>query len=349
MNLVPRRREAHGAVTRDRYSSDPQAYNDFMAGLRESVADEPERLRIAANHLARAVERDPSFALAHAALSFVSINMYFQFDTQRVWLQQAEDHCRIALALDPTLPEAHLARAWILWSPAKGFQHAEAIAALEQVLAAQPNTERAHNRMATICQHIGRLEEARIAHERSLRCNPRTRTGNLEYYYIFSGDFVRAESATEAWYRERPRNWGALLARIIPPVLSGDVELAQQRISHALTQLPDEPWLITFQGIVCAQRGQVDEALRSVHRALESPQSFGHTHHTHYNIASIYALLGDSTKAMAWLERSADAGFPCWPFFLIDPNLERLRTEPAFTQLIATLERTYTAIPIARL
>ena len=89
-----------------------------------------------------------------------------------MWLQQAEDHCRLALTIDPALPEGHLARAWILWSPAKNFQHAEAIAALERVLAARPTLERAHNRMATICLHIGRLEEGRFAHEQALRSNP---------------------------------------------------------------------------------------------------------------------------------------------------------------------------------
>ena len=30
-----------------------------MAGLRESFADQPDALRIAAEHLSRAVERDP--------------------------------------------------------------------------------------------------------------------------------------------------------------------------------------------------------------------------------------------------------------------------------------------------
>ena len=136
--------------SRDRYSSDPEAYNEFMAGLRESASDRSTRSS-ATQHLSRAVERDPEFALAHATLSLVSMNMHFQFDAQHTWLQQAEDHCRRALALDPALPEGHLARAWILWSPAKNFQHAEAIAALEQVLAARPNLERAHNRMSSIC------------------------------------------------------------------------------------------------------------------------------------------------------------------------------------------------------
>jgi hypothetical protein len=50
------------------------------------------------------------------------------------------------------------------------------------------------------------LKRARLAHELALRSNPRTRTGNLEYFYIFSGDFARAEEASEAWFRERPGN-----------------------------------------------------------------------------------------------------------------------------------------------
>jgi DNA-binding SARP family transcriptional activator/Flp pilus assembly protein TadD len=335
--------------SRDRYSSDPEAYKEFMAGLRESSSDRQDTLRSAAEHLSRAVERDPDFALAHATLSFVAMNMHFEFDPQRTWLQQAEDHCRRALALDPTLPEGHLARAWILWSPAKNFQHAEAIAALERVLASRPNFERAHNRMSTICQHIGRLQEARLAHEQAQRANPKTRTGNLEYFYIFSGDFARAEEAAEAWFRERPGNMYALGTRILPPLLSGDLELAEQRLAVALKQLPDEPWLVTLQGMLYARRGQADVALQCVRLALDSPRSFGHTHHIYYNIACVHAVLGDTGTAMAWLERSVDTGMACWPFFRVDPHLESLREEPAFKQLVADLEQTYTALKIQRL
>ena len=335
-------------MSRDRYSSDPDAYNAFMAGLRESSADQPDALRIAAEHLSRAVERDPDFALAHATLSLVSMNLHFQFDAQRMWLQQAEDHCRLALTIDPALPEGHLARAWILWSPAKNFQHAEAIAALERVLAARPTLERAHNRMATICLHIGRLEEGRFAHEQALRSNPRTRTGNLEYFYIYSGDFARAEEAAEAWYRERPGNIYALVTRTLPPLLSGRLELAEERLAIAASHVPDEPMIVSLQGVMHARRGHSDLALQCVRRALDSPRSFGHTHHVHHNVACVYALLADTDKAMVWLERAADTGFPCWPFFRIDPNLESLRQEPAFTRLVADLEQKYATLTTRR-
>ncbi len=335
--------------SRDRYSSDPEAYSDFMAGLRESTADEPESLRNAAEYLSSAVERDPNFALAHATLSLVSTNMHSQFDSQRMWLQQAEDHCRRALVLDPGLPEGHLARAWLLWSPANNFPHAEAIAALEQVLAARPNLERAHNRMSSICLHIGRLQEARLAHEQALRSNPKTRTGNLEYFYLYSGDFARADEAAEAWYRERPGSLYAISTRTLPPLLSGNLEVAEQRLATAAEHRPDEPLIVSQQGMLHAWRRQTDLALQCVHRALDSPRSFAHTHHTYYNIACIHAVLGATDKAMAWLERSVDTGLACWPFFRLDPHLEGLREKPAFTRLVADLERTYTALKIHRL
>jgi hypothetical protein len=51
---------------------------------------------------------------------------------------------------------------------------------------------------------------------------------------------------------------------------------------------------------------------------------------------------------MAWLERSVDTGNPCWPFFKVDPHLERLRPDPRFQTLVADLERQYTALKIQR-
>lgn len=344
-----RRFPATVPTSRARYTRDPEAYDEFMAGLRESVSGAEETLRSAAAHLSKAVERDPQFALAHATLSFVSMDMHFHFDPQRTWLTQAEDHCRAALALEPELPEGHLARAWILWSPAKNFQHAEAIAALERALAVRPNLERAHNRMSGICLHIGRLPEALIAHENARRANPKTRTGNLEYYYIYSGDLARAEEACEAWFRDRPNNLFAVQARILPPLLRGDLRLAEERLAAARKHAPGDPSIGSLQGVLHARRQEADLALECVRHTVASPRSFGHTHHTHYNVACTHALLGDAETAMGWLEKSVDSGFACWPFIRTDPHLESLRDKPAFKRLVGDLETTYAGLEITRL
>jgi hypothetical protein len=52
---------------------------------------------------------------------------------------------------------------------------------------------------------------------------------------------------------------------------------------------------------------------------------------------------------MAWLERSVETGFACWPFFRLDPYLDNLRAEPPFSALVADLEKRYAALTIQRL
>ena len=334
--------------SRDRYSSDPEAFDEFMAGLRESYSDQEETLRSADLHLSRAVERDSEFALAHAWLSQVSMQIHFNFDAERAWLERAEHHCQRALALDPGLPEGHWARSAILWSPAKNFRHKEAIAALEQVLAARPNFDRAHNRMAAICLHIGRFEEARMAHEQAMRSNPKNRTYNLEYIDLYSGDFARAEEVAQAWLSEAPCNWGALEFAAQPPLLTGDLILAEQRLAAGLKLFPNDPLLLSRQGMLHAWRKETSAAVECVRKALDFPPTLGHSHHIDYQVGCVYAVLGETGRAMAWLERSVDTGFPCWPFFKLDRHLENLRGERRFQGLMAGLEREYTAFQISR-
>jgi len=334
---------------RDRYSSDPEAFDEFMAGLRESYSDREETLRSADQHLSKAVERDPEFALAHAWLSQVSMQIHFYFDPQRTWLEKAEHHCSRALALDPELPEGHWARSAILWSPAKNFQHAEAIAALETVLAARPNFDRAHNRMAAICWHIGRFDEAHLAHEQAMRSNPRNRSYNLEHIYLYSGDFARAENAAQAWLKEAPGTRTAWRFGPQPPLMTGDLNLVEQRLSAGLKLFPDDPFLLSLQGMLHARRQETGAALECVRKALDVPITVGHAHHAYYQVACVYAVLGETEKGLAWLQRSVDTGNPCWPFFKIDPHLENLRPNPGFQRLVASLEREYTALRISRL
>jgi tetratricopeptide (TPR) repeat protein len=127
------------------------------------------------------------------------------------------------------------------------------------------------------------------------------------------------------------------------------LDLAEERLATALKQLGDEPLVVSMQGMLHARRNQSDPAVECVRRALDSPRSFGHTHHTYYQIACVYAVLGETDKAMAWLERSVDTGFACWPFFQIDPHLESLREEPQFKRLVSELEQEYAALKIQRL
>ena len=87
--------------------------------------------------------------------------------------------------------------------------------------------------MSTICLHIGRLEEARIAHERAHRTNPETRTGNLEWFYLMSGDYAQAEQAAEAWFLDRPGNLYALDGPPAPALIEWRSRCRGERLAVA--------------------------------------------------------------------------------------------------------------------
>ena len=223
------------------------------------------------------------------------------------------------------------------------FQHAEALEALEQVLAVQPNLEQAHNRIASICLHIGGLQEARIAHEQARRSNPKTRSGNLEWFFLVSGDYARAEEAGQAYLRESPGAKYALYFHPQPPLMTGNLDLAEKRLATALQHFPDEPLFISLQGMLHARRNQNDLALECVRRALDSPRSFGHTHPDVSTKSPACTQYSEKrTKRRHGWNVTVDTGNACWPFFRIDPHLEHLREKPEFIRLVADLDVTGT-------
>ena len=74
-------------------------------------------------------------------------------------------------------------------------------------------------------------------------------------------------------------------------------------------------------------------------RARDLGRGFGHFHHSAYNIASALALLGERDQAIQALQGAAEDGFPCYPLFATDTQLDGLRTHPRFVALMAKSER----------
>jgi len=327
---------------RPRYSRDPLAYAEFMRGYRLSASGDPVTMEKATHHLTNAVTRDPDFALGHATLSFVCTTRHFEFDPASVWLGKAEFHCRRALEIDPYLPEGHVACAFLLWGPSKNFQHLEAIAELKRALALQNNLPHAYNRLGTILAHIGLLDHAREMYERGRPFHPKKAvSSSIVQVYIWSQQYELAREEIQAWRAESPGNKYAIYFAPQPAMMTEDWKEAKDLLDEALLLLPDEPLITSLQGVFCALTGKAEQALDCMARACASPKSFGHAHHTYYQIACILALAGRREIAFEWLERSVSTGFACWPFFLKDPCLQSLRMLPEFELLVSSLQAGY--------
>lgn len=331
-----------GLQSRARHSRDPLAYAEFIQGYRPSCLGDPGLLEGAARHLTNAVTRDPGFALAHAILSFVCAKHHFEVDPSRTWLEKAEFHCQRALELDAALPEGHVAKAFLLWGPSRNFQHVEAIAELKRALELQKNLPHAYSRLGTIFAHIGLLDHARTMFERGVPFDPRKMVSrSITQAYLWNGEYERARQEVQKWRAENPTNKYAIYFAPQPALLTGDWDEARLLLDEAASLVPDEPMIVALQGVWHAARGEPELALQSMNRACTNPKTFGHAHHTYYQIACILSLLERTDVAFDWLERSVDTGFACWPFFLKDPCLQNLRRHAQFESLVGALQAKY--------
>jgi serine/threonine protein kinase len=335
--------------TRERYSTDRIAYEEYLQGLKLSFSDTERDMDFALEHLTNAVKRDPDFALAHAALARVFADKYRIYDPRALLGEKAEYHSSRALELDAKLPESHAARGYLLWTQARNYAHREAIAEFQKSLELHPNVDGVHGQLGLIYSHIGRLQESFAAFQQAQRVNPLNAwTRWLGMAHLWAGDFEAANRECEIWLRERPDAKYAYWLRPQPLLLMGDYKSAEAVLRDPLTTFPDEPLFISLDGMLHALRGEPEPALNCAKRACDSPRSFGHTHHTLYQVACIYAILGESQKALGWIDQAVNTGFRCWPFFRVDPCLSNLRKLPEFQDYIAEIEKDCSHIPIRR-
>jgi DNA-binding winged helix-turn-helix (wHTH) protein/tetratricopeptide (TPR) repeat protein/TolB-like protein len=325
-----------------RYSKDPMAYSEFMRGYKLSSSGHAAMQDEAARHLSNAVMRDPTFSLAHAVLSVVCATRQFELDPTSEWLEKAEFHCRRALELQPDLPEAHVASAFLLWGPSKNFQHLEAIDELKRALVLQNNQPQAYNRLGTILAHIGLLEHAREMYERARPFHPRKAVSHsIVQVYVWNQEYDSAREEIEAWRAENPENKYPVYFAIQLALMTGELKEARTLLDEAVQLLPEEPLIASLEGVYYASTGLDGKALDCLTTACANPKSFGHAHHSYYQIACILALLERRQAGFEWLERSVTSGFACWPFFLKDPHLKKLRELPEFEVLVSSLQAKY--------
>jgi tetratricopeptide (TPR) repeat protein len=159
--------------------------------------------------------------------------------------------------------------------------------------------------------------------------------------YVWNGEYDLAREEIERWRAENPSNKYPVYFAPHIAILTGDWKQAKSLLDEATRLLPEEPLILSLQGVFYAATGKAAKALDCLTAACAIPKSFGHAHHSYYQIACILALLERREAAFEWLERSVSSGFACWPFFLKDPSLKNVRELPAFDVLVSSLQAKY--------
>ncbi|WP_217371831.1 TPR end-of-group domain-containing protein [Ruegeria arenilitoris] len=250
-----------------------------------------------------AVKLDPTFARAYAGIADCD-----SWSTS--WLGAAIDRDAIlasaekAIELEPNLAEAHAAKGQALLAAG---QDSAARASMEHALSIDPLCYEAHYYYARYCWTSGETEQAKH-------------------------HFIRALEIRPDDYRS-PLLLNMILTRLGEKATGRDyVDLGLQRAKIAADLYPDNPDPLELGASTLAQRGEFDSAREWLDRALRIR---GGSDGGSFNIACVYSLLGETDLALDVLERIVeDAGPDVRQWLSVDPDLESIRDDPRFKELM---------------
>ncbi|MDQ3818047.1 MAG: tetratricopeptide repeat protein, partial [Acidobacteriota bacterium] len=314
-----------------RYTDNAEAYTLYLKGLYHNSKWTGEGWRKAVEYFNRAIDADPSYALAYAGLasSYVKLGL-FGAAPQREAYPKAKAAALKALKMDETLPEAHAALGFVKMVDDWDWQGTES--EYKRAIELNPSYGDVHRLYGYHLIHMCRFDEAIREMQRAVELDPlslefMTSLGDA-YYYARRFD----EAADHLWKAlEMDPNYGeahVFLARAREQQGRYEESLAGFRRASELTgDVPASSGL----GRAYALLGRTAEA-RAILSELKELSARRYVDPTY--IALIHMGLGEMDEAFAELER-AYADHSAWMVHLkAEPMFDAVRADERFTRLL---------------
>ncbi len=304
---------------------DPEAQDLYLHGLLlRNVSD----CKGAVDDFDKAIERSSAYAQAHSALAscYGMLGESGQMPYQDAFTRQKAEALK-AISLDDSLSEAHaelansamtLDRNWPL-----------AAAEFRQSLALNPSSATNHEKYAFYLIRTGRPRDAIAEIEQSVELDPVSgSTFHAEgfiYYFARQYDKALAVMRTVQGLKVSLPDWNFLL---------GDIDEEKGLHQEAVTAFlhsGDGPYALGHLGNAYARMGRTGEARIIIARLQDDVRRDGIGR---YEIALVYAGLGEKDEAFQWLQdayRAHDVGLV---YLKVDPCLAPLRSDPRLRELM---------------
>ena len=329
--LQPQLTGEERSVATRRYTDDAQAYQLYLQGRYHSNKGTIAGYKTAIEYYQRAIQQDPKYALAHAGLAdaYLLLGSY--------WVEaitEAKAAATQALALDPSLPEAHIAlghiKLWLDWDwPAAERE-------FRQGLALNPNSALAHNQFAGYLAVLGRLPDAIAEARRALDLDSLSPIVNadLGWYLLFNSEVKAAIAQFRRTIDLDSNSVSGHQGLGVALATAGEYENAIAELRRALVLAENSPVVLGHLGAALAgqqRRPEAEQVLKDLEalsqRAYVPASSF----------AVIHAALGDRARALDALERGLAEHDFSMAQIKVAPWFASLRADPRFQQILATL------------
>ncbi len=314
------------AVTR---KVDPETHELYLKGMYHLKKYTPDGFARGLGYLHQAVEKDPDEPLAHAGLA-LGYNLIAHSPTPAPGaLDNARKAVLRAMELDTNLAEVHLALAMIkIYSD---WNKAGAERSYKRALELNPSLVEAYNHYAWYLNLIGKNDEAIASLKQAQALDPITPayTAWLAMLYFNLGRYDEATEEAEKALELQPDFPIALFALGSCYAAKGMFEQAIASNKRVAEISPD--WGFGL-GQAYALAGWKEEA-RQVAIELENRNMMWGT----WGLALIYADLGDTDKAIHWLEAASEQRHPYIQWIYRFPDFNFMWGDPRFEELAQRL------------
>jgi len=304
---------------------DPEAQDLYLRGLLQLEADD---CKSAVEYFNKAIDKNPNYAQAHAALAncYGRMGESGRMAYKEAFSKQKAEATR-AIELDDSLPEGHAELANTAMT--LDWDWATAAAEFHRALELDPNSAPIHQKYAFYLVRTGHLSEALAEVERGVDLDPVSwHSFHYEgFVYYFSRQYDQALSLI-LMVRAldiKPPDWSFLL---------GDVYVEKGRYAEAISQFIKSgsgPDSLGHLGNAYARAGRSAAARKTISQLQENVRRNGVGR---YEIALVYAGLGEKQEAFSWLEEAYNAHDVGLLYLKIDPCLDTLRSDARFDDLV---------------
>ena len=303
----------------------PEAQDLYLHGILLREADDCVH---AIDNFNRAIALDPDYAQAHSALAscYGRLGESGRMPYQQAFTQQKAEAMK-AIQLDDSLSEAHAELANT--DMTLDWDWPDAATEFHRALELNPNSATNHEKYAFCLLRTGHLDDALAEIEKSVDLDPVSGStfhaeGFIDY---FSRKYDRALGITQSVrvLRANLPDWDFLL---------GDIYAGKGDFRQAVAEFlksGDGPYSLGHLGNAYARAGDVAGAQKTITRLERHVETEGIGR---YEIALIYAGLGNKQETFKWLEdayRVHDVGLV---YLKVDPCLDPVRSDPRFADLL---------------
>jgi serine/threonine-protein kinase len=309
-------------------TSNAEAHNAYLLGHYYFQRRNVEDYRKTVAYLDQAIRLDPDYGLAYAERSEAWTLLGDLIGQRKTAWPKAREDAEKAVAIAPTLAEAHAALGWVRFFAEWKF--GEGLSELKRAKELSPANPTANDLLARVVVYLGKADEAEKQARQAVELDPLAypAQNNLARVLFFEGKLDEADAIARKAAELQPaaassHRWQTLVA-----VQRGDGETAL-REAHLE---PDEGYR-RFE-LALAQHVRGDRVAADA--ALSDLIANGRDQLA-YQIAQVYTARGEKEKAFEWLQISFDTHDTGTLALLIDPLLRDLRPDPRYKSLLTKL------------